>query len=276
MAISVVKSAIKKVVIYAVAAFILMGALFPIIWLGLTSIKTTPEILTTPPLFIFQPTLSNFQYVVDEPAYLNGLINSLVVTTSALVVGLVVGLPAAYALARFDFRRKSDLEGWYLSMRFLPPIAVVIPFYAIWVTLHLYDTYYALIISYSLISLPYVVVLMTQYFRGVPLEIEEASMLDGCSPFASFTRIVLPNIIPALISAATLIFILMWDEFFFAFLFTQHRLTLPVTVAAFATITVEIPWGQIAAAASLLVIPAVLLTVLFRRVISYLFLVGGK
>lgn len=274
--VSLAKALLRKAAVYVVLAFILIVVLFPIFWLALTSFKTTPQILTTPPLLIFAPTLANFEYVFGEPAYFRGLVNSLVVSVSALLVGLLVGVPAAYALARFDFRGKGGLEGWYVSMRFLPPIAVIIPFYAIWVSLHLYDTYYALIITYSLISLPYLVVLMTQYFRGVPREIEEASMLDGCSPLGSFYRIILPNVIPALISSATLVFILMWNEFFFAFLLTQHKLTLPVTVAAFAAIGVEIPWGEIAAAATLLVMPAMILTLIFQRSVTSLFLVRGK
>jgi len=117
---------------------------------------------------------------------------------------------------------------------------------------------------------------MTQYFNAIPIEIEEASLLDGCSRYQSFYKIALPNVMPALLSTATFTFILLWNEFFLAFVLTQQRLTMPVAVAAFATISVEIPWGQVCAAASLLMLPPLALTAVFRKALTSFFLPKGK
>jgi len=263
---------IRKTIIYVIAVLILIIVLFPIYWLISSSFKTRIEITSIPPTFLFYPTLSNMVEILTREAYIRGLMNSLVVCSCSLVMGIILGVPAAYAIARFDFGHKRDLMFWFLSMRFLPPVAIIIPLYYIWVRLGLYDTYVALIITYSVISLPLTILLMVQYFKAVPIEIEEASQVDGCSRLQTFYKIALPNVLPTLISTGSLIFILLWNEFFIAFALTQHNLTLPVTVAAFATISWEIPWGQVCAAASFLMIPPLVLTAIFRKALISLFL----
>lgn len=271
----IVTRIISRIIIYVITGFIFITALFPIYWIVSSSFKKTADIVTSVPKFIFTPTLEHVAAILARGPYVSGLINSLIVSSCALTLGLVLGVPAAYGLARLNFQRKKDVEFWFMSMRFLPPIAVIIPYYAIWVALHLYDTYTALIVTYSLAALPIVVLLMTQYFKAMPIETEEASMLDGCSQYQSFYRIALPNVMPALISTATFAFVLLWNEFFFAFVLTSRQsLTIPVVVAAFATITWEIPWGQICAAASLLMIPPLILAAVFRKALVSFFLTG--
>jgi multiple sugar transport system permease protein len=271
----IVTRIVSRIIIYVITGFIFITALFPIYWIVSSSFKKTADIVTSVPKFIFTPTLEHVAAIFARGPYVSGLINSLIVSSCALTLGLALGVPAAYGLARLNFQRKKDVEFWFMSMRFLPPIAVIIPYYAIWVALQLYDTYTALIVTYSIATLPIVVLLMTQYFKAMPIETEEASMLDGCSQYQSFYRIALPNVMPALISTATFAFVLLWNEFFFAFVLTSRQsLTIPVVVAAFATITWEIPWGQICAAASLLMIPPLILAAVFRKALVSFFLTG--
>jgi len=261
------RKVIRKIVSCIVMTLILIIMLFPIYWLVSSSFKRKVDIISPTPKFIFTPTLSNYLEVLSRAKFLQSLINSLIVSFVSLLIGMVLGILAAYVLSRFDFKHKGDVSFFILSMRFLPPVAVVIPYYSIWTRLKLYDTYIALIITYLLICLPITILLMTENFKNVPIELEEAAMLDGCSRLQAFYKITLLNAISAMICVGIFAFIILWNEFFIAFLLTQHNLTLPVMVAAFATIGAEIPWAEVCASASLLLVPPIIFAGIFYKVL---------
>ncbi len=269
---SKIGSIIRKIIPYIILLIIIIIILFPIYWIISSSFKFKRELLTSIPKFIFTPTLSNYAKVLGRGRFIDGLVNSLVVVPLSLVIGILLGVPAAYAFARLKFKYTYNLKFWILSLRFLPPVAVIIPLYLIWIAFRLLDTYIALILTYSLISLPIIILLMSEYINSIPIEIEEAALVDGGSRFQVFYKITIPNVMPALLSTVTFSFMMLWNEFFLAFILTQQRVTLPVAVAAFAAIGVEIPWAEVCASASLLMFPPLILVSLFRKTLVSFFL----
>jgi len=262
----------KKLILYVILIVIFFIILFPIYWMISSSFKFKKDLLTPTPKFVFKPTLSNYITVINRGRLKDGLVNSLVVVPLSLLIGIILGVPAAYAFARLRFKYKNGLRFWILSLRFLPPVAVIIPLYMIWLSFRLLDTYFALIFTYSLISLPIIILLMNEYIKTLPIEIEEAAMVDGGSRFQVFYSITLPNLIPPLLSTVTFAFMMLWNEFFLAFVLTVEKVTLPVAVAAFAAIGVEIPWAEVCASASLLMIPPLILVAIFRKALISFFL----
>jgi len=263
---------VKKLPLYFTVGVIFLIAIFPIYWTAISSFKFVRDIVTPIPKFIFTPTLSNYIDVLKIADIRSGLFNSFIVVTGATLLGFILGVPAAYVLARFSFKHKDDLQFWVLSLRMMPPVAVVIPFISIWLGLGLFDTYISLIITYLLISLPVIVWLSIDCFRSVPIECEEAAMVEGCSYFQVFYKIALPIAGPTLIGGLLFSFILVWNEFFLAFVLTSEKMTMPVVAAAFAMVGMEIPWGLICASICLLSIPPLILASIFRKFLQSYFL----
>ncbi len=243
---------------------------FPIYWLVSMSFKTRIDILTLPPPWIFTPTLSNYLWIFRTADLGAAVRTSVIVALTTTILGAAFGLPAAYGLARFQLRRKRDLEFWILSTRMLPPVAVIVPFYMIWSGLHLLDSYPALVVTYLVTNLPLIIWLMRGFFDDLPIEVEEAALVDGVSRWGAFLRIALPLSIPGLSVAAMLAFLFTWNEYFFAFVLTSSRRTLPVAVASFMTHGLELKYGEMAAAGVVASLPALVFVILARR-----FLVTG-
>lgn len=247
---------------------ILVGIYFPIYWLVTMSLKQQVDIVSATPKWIFKPTLSNYTWLARHSDLLGGLKRSLIVAFSSTFLACLIGVPAGYGLARFEFRRKDDLSFWILSTRFLPPIAVLVPFLVIWLRLGLLDTYLTLIVMHLIINLPLVIWLSSKFLKEVPVETEEAARVDGCSRFRALFRIVLPQAGPGLAVAAMFAFSFSWNEFFFAFVLTSTKITLPVVISGFLAHGHEIKWGSLAAAAIIASGPALILVIAARKVIA--------
>lgn len=263
---------LKKILLYVIIAIIFLIAIFPIYWTAIGSFKFVRDIVTPVPKFIFTPTLTNYIDVLKIADIRGSLLNSIIVVTGASLLGFILGVPAAYVFARFSFKHKDDLQFWILSLRMMPPVAVVIPFISIWLGLGLFDTYISLIVTYLLISLPIVIWLSIDCFKNVPVECEEAAMVEGCSYFRVFYRVALPIAGPTLIGGLLFSFILVWNEFFLAFVLTSQKMTMPVAAASFAMVGMEIPWGLICASICLLSIPPLILASVFSKFLQSYFL----
>lgn len=255
----------------AFANSVLVGVLlwlyFPLYWLATMSLKYRVDIISVPPKWTFKPTLDNYRWILESTSLLPAMGHSLIVATGTTLLAGLLGLPAAYGFARFQFRRKEELRFWILTTRMLPPVAVIIPFYLIWTVLGLYNTYTALVVTYLVVNLPLVIWLMEGFFREIPQEIEEAAMADGCSRVGAFLRVAIPLAVPGVAAALMLTFLFTWNEFFFAFILTSTKLTLPVAVASFMTSGLELKYGEMAAAGIIASLPAVVLVVFARNVI---------
>src|SRR5208337_2630398 len=185
----------------AVIGVVALLVLVPVVWTLMSSFKHTVDIETTPPLLFFKPTLDNFLYVLERSSVRGALVNSIIVSTSSVLIGAALGLPCAYAVARYPTRHADDIQFFVLSLRFLPPIAVALPLMVIWLDLGLYDTRIAMIVTYTLFTLSITIWLAIPAFRQVPKEIEEAAFIDGYSAYAIFFRIALPVASKSLIGA---------------------------------------------------------------------------
>ena len=214
-------------VILAIAAF---SAVFPVFWTTLNAFKNRVDIVTPTPLFFFTPTLDNFAYVLGRESVFAGLINSVLISGAAVLIGAILGLPAAYAIARYPNRWSKDIQFFVLSLRFLPPVAVAIPLMVIWLDFGLYDTRLSMIVTYTLLTLATVIWLSVPAFARVPKEVEEAARVDGYGPFSVFFLIALPIASRSLIGAVAFSFVLVWNEFLIALMLTtSDAKTLPLS-----------------------------------------------
>ena len=256
---------VKKIVFVLITVIIFGFVLFPPIVLFLTSIKTELDALSFPPKWIFQPTLQNYVDIFKTSPLIRFLLNSIIVASTNTVLSLGLGSLTAYGLARFKFRGSENLSFWILSIRMMPPVAVIIPIYIIMKKVRLLDTPWALIIIYLSFNLPFVVWMMKGFFEDIPRAIEESALIDGCSEFAVFRKIALPLVAPGLAATAVLIFIFSWNEFLFALILTGTRaVTLPVGIIGFMKET-GINWGYMAAGGMLALVPVVIFTILVQK-----------
>ena len=236
--------------------------LLPFAWMILTSLKTHAENLNYPPTLIFQPTLQNYVEVFRENPLTQYLINSVIVGIGSTVLALALGTPAAYTIARWRQRRLALL---LLTARLMPGVACLVPWYMVFRSLGMLDTYGALILTHLIVSLPIVVWLLIGFFEDVPTELEDAGRIDGCSNWQAFRSIALPLVRPGLVAAAILAFIYSWNNFLFSLILAGER-TSPLPVAVFSFITYGmINWGGLTAAATVILVPVIILTLVIQR-----------
>ena len=239
-------------------------ALFPLLWIFLMSLKTQRDVIATPPKFIFTPTFQNYAEVLSRPDFLVPLKNTVIVTLGALLLSVIIGLPAAYALARMEFRGKEDLAFSFLSLRFAPELIVLLPLFVIYQSFGLYDTYIGLILVYQLITFPLMVWMMRSFLEDVPKELEEAVQLDGGSWFTSFRMIVTRIALPGLAASCVLSFIYAWNHFVFALVLASDRTVITGGLLQFISFE-QIQWGAMAAGVMLAIVPEFIIAVFALR-----------
>ena len=250
---------------YLFIALVLFSFVFPYIWMILTSLKTRLDIFTLPPKFIFRPYLEHYIAVFTKGAFLRDFLNSVIIATCSTFISVVVGTPAAYSLARFEILGKKHISMWILSIRMMPPIVAVIPFFLIASKLRIVDTHGLLILVYMTFNLPFVIWILRSFFEEVPFELEQAAILDGYSRWSIFTKVALPLIKPGLVSVTILCLIFSWNEFLFANVLTKEvAKTLPPAISVLVSSrTVE--WGRVGALAAVVVLPIVIFTYAIQR-----------
>lgn len=222
-------SLISKVLVYALLGLAAIVTLLPFLWAFINSIKTSTATFapgTFIPFIDFQPTLDSWRNVFSDPQTINALINSSIVSVGTTILVLVLGVPAAYALARFEFPiRSGDIAVWFLSQRVLPPAVVLAPFYLFMVYLGLIDTRAGLIFCYSTFNLAFAVLIMRDMFRDISTDIEDAARIEGASPWQVFWKISLPLSVHGLVVTALLVFAFAWNEALFASALTSQNAT---------------------------------------------------
>lgn len=245
--------------------FVLIWTLLPFYWLVTSSLKNRIDVFALPPKLLFIPTLENYIKVFHQYGVGQNFINSVIICLVCVTLSILVGVPAAYGFTRFSFRPKTALAFWILSLRMGPPIAVVLPFFLIWRSLRLLDTRIALIVTYISFNLPFVIWMMRGFFHDIPVEIEEAAMLDGCSRPRALFQFLLPMVLPGLAATAIFCFIFSWNEFLFAFTLSSHRaMTVPI-IAANAVTSYGTEWGALTASGVLIMLPVIVFAILVRR-----------
>lgn len=252
-------------------------SLFPIAWMGLTSLKARIDMLTIPPKWIFTPTLQSYRDILrwtptgstwgKEMAFLKYYVNSVVITISATALALLVGIAAGYYLARYRTRAAPHIEFWVLSTRMAPPIIFLLAYFAIFVRIGLYDTLIAVILMSVTLAAPLCVWMMRSFIADVPVELEEAARIDGCHSVTAFFKVTLPLAAPGVAATAILVGIFVWNDLMFGLTLTAvNAKTVPVAVQSFVTYT-QIYWGQLSASGVLAILPMLVFTVLVAKFI---------
>jgi multiple sugar transport system permease protein len=266
-----VKSVLRAIALTIVGLFFL----FPLFWVVLMSFMSNADILRNPPSPFFSPTLHNYIALVSGQLHTNvgtqtvnymlNLFNSTVLSAFSVILSLILGVPAAYAFARYKFRLGEDMAFTLLSFRFAPPLLVLLPLLMIFQSIGLYDTYFGLVWVYQLITLPLVLWIVRGYFEDVSEDIELAYRLDGHSWLSTFFHISIPLAKPGIAAAALLSFIFAWNNFIFALILGSSGVQ-PVTVGAFAFVTASaIEYGQVAAALVFSIVPTLVLATFTQR-----------
>lgn len=249
------KVKLKHGFLYSLLAIV--GIIFglPTVWLVLTSIK--PERLTysATPIWFFKPTIENFMDLLQKTYFPQYFLNSAIITLSTVGFAVTLGTLAGYSLSRFRIKGASHVSFWIISTRMFPPIAVVTPLYLIYQKAALLDSYIGMILIYTAFSIPYVVWMMKGFLDAIPIEIEEAALVDGCSHLAALFRVVFPLLLPGMFATALFVFVITWNEFLIALIITgMEAKTLPVAIAALITDR-GIQWGKMCATASGIMLP---------------------
>ncbi|HVP81163.1 MAG TPA: carbohydrate ABC transporter permease [Thermodesulfobacteriota bacterium] len=254
----------KSILFYAGAVALCLPPVFVFVWMILTGLKTGVQNISYPPEFIFMPTLENFRAVFQQHNFFRYLMNSLIVAGLATGISLVLGLPAAYSIAKY---RQGKIGILILVARMTPFVSYLLPWYIIFRHLKLIDTYTALTITHLIITLPMVIWLMVSFFEGMPEELEDAAMIDGCTRLQSFLMIVLPLVRNGIATSAILSFIFSWNQFLFSLILSGPKTkTVPVAVYNFISYG-KIDWAGIGAAATLIVLPVSVFAFFVRRTI---------
>ncbi|MFK7963785.1 MAG: carbohydrate ABC transporter permease [Burkholderiaceae bacterium] len=244
---------------------VILFCVFPFYWMVTTSLKTQLLALESPPVWIFQPTFANYREVLFEDGVGAALVNSLIVAVCTTVIAIALGCPAAYAIARFEFRGKRDLWFWFITNRMVSPIVLALPFFLIVRSLGLLDTQLVLILIYLTFNLPIVIWLCTDQFRSIPFDLDEAAMLEGASHWRIFWSICLPLAKPGVAVSAIFSFIFSWNELMFSLILTRSDArTAPAMAVSFME-GYDLPYGKIMATSTLIVIPVIIFALLASK-----------
>lgn len=259
------RPASRRLLAAAVGWGLALAMFFPVFWMMLTAFKSEPQAIATPPVLFFEPTLRNFQQVLDRGDYLHFFTNSIVVSLGSTLLGLAAGLPAAYALAFYPGRHAKDLLVWMLSTKMMPAVGVLVPIYLMFQSAGLLDSRIGLVVLYMLVNLPIIVWMLFTFFREVPREILEAARLDGARPLRQFLYLLLPLTAPGIASTALLSIILAWNEAFWSINLTVSKAT-PLTafIASFSS-PQGLFWAKLSAASLLAIGPIMVLGWLTQR-----------
>lgn len=252
----------RRAFFYGALVLVLAVFVFPFFWMAFNSFKTHEKILEYPPGFIFTPTLDNFKNVLLQSHVVQYTWNSVIIAVGSLGVGMVLGLPAAYGIARYGHRM---LALGILVCRMIPGISFLVPWFIVFRALGLLDTYTGLVIAHLVITVPLITWIMIGFFEEVPVELEEAARIDGCSRAGVFLRIALPLVRPGLVSAGILALIFTWNSFLFPLILAGVKTkTLPVLVYSFMTFD-YLDLGGVYAASTLVTLPVIIMVLLVQR-----------
>ena len=264
------------VIKYALGIAAVIFFVFPIFWLFKASFNKPIDAVVLPPVWIFKPEIKNYIDIFVEEPFLKYLINSVLISGGATFLAILIGFPAAYAFARADFRFKKDLAFWILSIFMFPPLASILPMLILFKHLRLVDTVPGIILAHLTFLLPLSVWLLQRFIRDIPIEVEEAALVDGAKTIIRLRRVVLPIIANGIATTAIFCFIFSWNDFIFALVLAPGSAkTLPVASVSLSS-WAYINWVKISAASMIITGPVFLLILLTRRYLVRGFTFGLK
>lgn len=243
------------------AVLLVVVSLFPFVWMGISSIKTLGELYTIPPSWWpAAPTFDNYYKVLFESNIPRYFLNSVIISVGSTGLALILAIFASYGFARFNFKGKAVLQSFVLVGQLLPTAAIIVPLFITLRVLGLVNTFWGLILVYMIITLPLSVWMLTSYFKAIPVELEEAAIIDGSSRVGVLFRITLPLSKPGIVAVLVYAFVTTWNEFIFALCFATDSSvkTLPIGLAEFST-EFNTDWGAVMAASMVMTLPIAIL-----------------
>jgi trehalose/maltose transport system permease protein len=268
---------LRNIAFYALVSVIVIVAVFPFYYAVLTSLETGTAIFQVNYLPV-SFDLGNYVGVLTSADFPTSILNSVFIATMTVLIALSLAVTASYALARVQFRGRGTLLVAILAVSMFPHIAVLAGLFELVRFLGIFNTPWAMILSYTIFTLPFTVWVLTTFLRELPIELEEAAIVDGATPWVIITQVFMPLLWPALATTGLLAFIGAWNEFLFALTFTASETTrtVPVAIALLSGGSeFEIPWGAIMAASVIVTVPLVLLVLVFQRKIVSGLTAGG-
>jgi len=254
-----------KGLVWLLVLVVLAISSFPWVWLLITSFKPPELMFITPPALVFQPTLRNFVRVINEADLLHYLKNSLIIAIGSTILATLVGATGAYSMSRFNTGGKS-LFFDVITLRMLPPIVAIIPYYFIMRALGLLNTYPAIILSHMIYALPFAVLLLKATFDETPLDLEGSALIDGCSRLGVFLRVTIPLAAPAIIAVTVFTFISSWNEFLFVLILgSLDTQTLPIMAAKESMGNFLYNWDKMAAIGTISVLPVLAFVYILQK-----------
>ncbi|RMH04549.1 MAG: carbohydrate ABC transporter permease [Nitrospirae bacterium] len=256
----------ERVLLGVGIVFAVLGSLFPFVWFVLTSLKSPLAVEAIPPTWWPDGNLGFYRSALAEHQLLAYVGNSVIVAGSTTVLSLALAIPAGYALARIPMAGKSWILGGLLTISMFPQIVIAGPIWQLLNRLGGLNTHWGLTLPYVALTLPLAIWILATFFKDLPLELEEAARVDGCTVWQTLYRVMIPLATPGIFTAAILTFIYAWNEFFFALLILTDpaKQTLPVGLALFQG-EFTMPWGELAAASVLATLPLIVLVLVFQR-----------
>ena len=268
---------LRKILLSLVTIPVLLFIFLPILWLFSASFSTQVELFSIPIHWVpLHPTLQNYKDIFFPSlaastvprTFAVSLVNSIKIASIVTVICIAIGSLASYALVRIPFKLNRTIQISILTTRMIPEVSLILPLFIIASSLKLINKPIVLVITYMTFALPYVIWMMTSYFQTVPIELEDAARLDGCNRLGILFRVVMPISMPGLVSTAMFVFLLAWDEFFYALIFTSTLAakTAPVAIAEFVG-RYSVNITGMMAAGILATIPPLVLAFIFQRYI---------
>lgn len=268
------KNILKKSLIYTVLSIAIIISILPILWVVSLSLKSPMETMALPPKLFFKPTLESYRMlfggnettnVVDLTMYLK---NSFIVAFTSTLVTMLFATLGAYSLSRFRFKGKNMISIIILATRMLPPLASAIPLFLIFQNAGLFDTHLGLVLAYTAINIPFAIWMVRGFIDDVPVEIEEAAHVDGCSRLGMLWKIIIPVTTPGIAASAAYTFILAWNDFSLAMMLTSSNVkTMPQVVLSFLT-PEGIEYGPMTAAATIALLPPIIFIIFAQKYLA--------
>jgi multiple sugar transport system permease protein len=271
---------VGKVLIFVVIAIVFVVYVFPIFWMGVTSLKNKVQIYDMKPTIFFKPTLKNYRVFLGTEessdvatgtagvatSFIAAMGRSILITAAATIMSLILGTMAAYILSRYEMKAKEDLMFLILSTRMLPPIVLLVPISLLFTNIGLKDTFLGFLLLYTIFNMAFSVWIMKSFFDDIPLSFEEAAMCDGYTRLRAFFKVVLPMVKPGLAATAIFCAIMIWNEFLFAIVIgTRKWVFMPPTIFTMSWGTEGLIWGMLASSSLVYIIPVIVFVYLVRK-----------
>ena len=262
---TVLAARIPRVAFWLLLLAAIVLFLFPVYWIVAMSFKPAIHVFAMPPVWWFRPVLDSYRELFGDAPTLKYLFNSSVISTMAVFLSVILGVPAAYSLSRIQRAWKDSLLFTILCVRMIPPMSLGLPFFLVFLRVGLLDTHFGLALVYLSVNLPLVIWMMKPFFDDIPISLEEAARIDGCTTLQALRLIVVPMVVPAIAAVGILCWVFSWNDFFFALILTRESAkTAPVGITYFIRFE-DARWATIAAGATVIALPVVAFSVVVRR-----------